>query len=321
MENIVHFWLIFPLKWAANPTNPQKNGRTVRYDAQVSVDGNQITNGTWSPGTGGAARGTWSAVRVLPPPPPPTTELPVFDDNFESGDTSKWPTAVLGGSFGHSLTVNNGAAMEGNFGLEVTYTSQGSGGIAYVEDDTPSGQPQYKGSFLLNPNNIDLAIPSRIAIFQAFSPTPASCSPSVSSKCDLAFYPAFALYMVRLFPPSGLGYGIQGWVWGNLGGPSAVTGLTWGNAQPLSRNEANRICFDYRAGNPGALHIAVRAPQEPCPSAGNYDGERTTVNSEYQVNSVRMGGIAPYGFGMIGIENTMFFDQFESFITVQIPGS
>ena len=236
-------------------------------------------------------------------------------DGFESGDTSEWPKVVPGGGSGHSLIVNNEAAMEGNFGLEVTYASQGSGGVAYVEDDTPGGQSVYRGSFLLNPNDIDLTIPSRIIIFQALSPTPTSCRPDVSSACNLTSYPAFALYMVRLFPPLGLGYGVQGWVWGNLGGAAAVTELTWGNAQPLTRNEANRICFDYKTGNPGALRIAVRGLQESCPSVGNYDGERTIVNSEYQVDSVRMGGIAPYGFGTIGPDDTMFFDSFESFIT------
>lgn len=53
------------------------------------------------------------------------------------------------------LAVNNLAAMEGEYGLEVICDGVNLGG-AYVQDDSPNGESTYRAKFLFNPAQIEI---------------------------------------------------------------------------------------------------------------------------------------------------------------------
>ena len=55
----------------------------------------------------------------------------------------------------NTLDVNAGAALAGNFGLEILI--DGSSDNAYVEDLTPDGEVVYRAEFKSNPNSISMA--------------------------------------------------------------------------------------------------------------------------------------------------------------------
>ena len=227
--------------------------------------------------------------------------------------------AVMGSAgsvLAHSIEVVDNAMspapLNGAFSLEVSYddTTQ----LAFVQDDSPNGEMVYRGSFLINPDEIDLQNPSRILLFEAFGPTTAAnpCQPN----CPV-YWPVISIYLVKVFPavPGGQ-YGVQGWLWGNLGGPRAIMGGVGGsNLHLIARDTASRICFEYEAGGPGTMRIAVVDGTSACLSV--YDAERTTFNGQTQIELIRLGGPGPYHTGdFSGGSTTIYLDDFQSFRTL-----
>ncbi len=79
----------------------------------------------------------------------------VFNDDFESGDTSAWSASLpknLGGS--NFLQVNGTAALNNNFGLEIVLS--GGTNIATVQDNSPNDLTHYRARFLFDPNSITM---------------------------------------------------------------------------------------------------------------------------------------------------------------------
>lgn len=220
-----------------------------------------------------------------------------------------------GSVLAHSLAVVGNATppapLAGSNSLQITYddTTQ----LAFVQDDTPNGETVYRGSFLINPDEIDLQNPSRILLFEAFGPTTAAntCQPS----CP-AFWPVISIYLAKVFPTVvGGQYGVQGWLWGNLGGPAAITGgIGGGNIHLITRDDSSRVCFEYETGAPGTMRIAVVDGATACPST--YTAERTTFNGQTQIDFIRFGGPGQYNTGNFsGGSSTIYLDDFQSFRT------
>ncbi len=74
----------------------------------------------------------------------------IFSDNFESGDTTVWNSTVFGGVI--SLSVNNAAAINGAFGMNVTIGSPGAFSQVFVQSDSPLTETNYHASFLIDTN-------------------------------------------------------------------------------------------------------------------------------------------------------------------------
>jgi len=79
------------------------------------------------------------------------TPLPLFADDFESGDLSAWSSNQTDGG---DLGVSSAAALGGGYGLQATLDDNHT---IYVVDDTPSGETAYRARFYFDPNSITMA--------------------------------------------------------------------------------------------------------------------------------------------------------------------
>ena len=68
-----------------------------------------------------------------------------------------------------SLAVNGGAALEGSFGLEITF--DGDAQRAYVEDDSPTAETHYNAKFRFDPNSIVMGENKRFKILSTRADT------------------------------------------------------------------------------------------------------------------------------------------------------
>jgi hypothetical protein len=74
----------------------------------------------------------------------------IFEDNFESGDTSRWSSSVTDGT---DLDVTAGAALAGTaHGMRTLVNDTHS---LYVQDDTPNAESRYRARFYFDPNGFD----------------------------------------------------------------------------------------------------------------------------------------------------------------------
>jgi hypothetical protein len=150
------------------------NGRVKDYEFYTSEDG--VTWGTpvaagsfandaatkevtWSARAGRYVRfrslsevngGPWTSaaeLSVLGVAAPPLDVI--FQDGFESGNTSAWASVVGGGD----VSVTAAAALVGTRGLAFSIASWSLGG-KYVRDTTPVAEPRYRARFYFDPNNI-----------------------------------------------------------------------------------------------------------------------------------------------------------------------
>ncbi len=87
--------------------------------------------------------------------------VPLFEDGFESGDTSAWSGVNNGNG---NLTVDTPCAMEGTYGMCVVSTNNKR---KQVIDSVPNDETRYYASFLLDHNDVTISGASnRIRIFQ-----------------------------------------------------------------------------------------------------------------------------------------------------------
>src|SRR5262245_11987979 len=65
-----------------------------------------------------------------------------------------------------TLAVNTGSALEGSFGLQISF--DGAGGAAYVQDNSPVNETEYWAVFRINDTNINLDPGDSFQVFRAF---------------------------------------------------------------------------------------------------------------------------------------------------------
>jgi hypothetical protein len=114
------------------------------YD--VFVDGTcfRSSAGKYFPGI--SVPGSWRFTTASPTEPPAL----IFEDDFETGDLSRWSTTVRSGG---DLAVSASAAMAGTaLGLRIMV---GAVAPVYVEDESPSNEDRYLARFYLHPNGFD----------------------------------------------------------------------------------------------------------------------------------------------------------------------
>jgi hypothetical protein len=74
----------------------------------------------------------------------------IFEDNFESGDTSRWSSSVTDGT---DLDVTAAAGLAGTaHGMRTLVNDTNS---LYVQDDTPDAESRYRARFYFDPNGFD----------------------------------------------------------------------------------------------------------------------------------------------------------------------
>jgi hypothetical protein len=93
----------------------------------------------------------------------------VFNDGFESGDTSAWETSATGGT---DLSVTASAALDESRGLQAVVNDTSA---LFVEDDRPADENVYRARFRFDPNGFDPGEAQghfRTRIFIAFEEAP-----------------------------------------------------------------------------------------------------------------------------------------------------
>ena len=220
----------------------------------------------------------------------------------------------MGAANADTLAVNATAAMGGtgtacgggNCGLEVIHDNSSA---AYVQDNSPSSETVYRGSFMFDPNNISDGVSGnwRQEILKITGTNP---NPNTGVCTGTAFADAAKAFAV--FTQGGVNYRIQGWIFGNQCGARGLNNIA------ISASGAIKICYEWANGSSdtGYLALAVVGTTDACPSSGGGAWtSRTTSNNLTFVEQTRMGVSATNNFG-VGENGSMYFDEFESFRTV-----
>lgn len=196
-------------------------------------------------------------------------------------------TTALGGT----LTVADGGLGGTACRLDVRLTSAIGASNALVRDNSPSDEPRYRGSFILNADGLTgQNLGQAVRVFSATTAAPAN------GVADLVRFNIF----------------------GNISGTSRTLAVVTADADgpgfvssasvPLAAGE-NRIEFDWQKGNPGTLRVWVNSNDEGTPTA------TITVNSAAWggVDSAFLGlaNSAP-GFRSAQLNRDVQFDEFDS---------
>ena len=84
----------------------------------------------------------------------------LFNDNFESGDLNAWSSSL------GSVSASDSADYWDNYGLAVSIQDTND---IYVQDDTPSSEPEYNARFYLNPNGLTIASGDTLSVFRGYT--------------------------------------------------------------------------------------------------------------------------------------------------------
>lgn len=81
-----------------------------------------------------------------------------------------------------SISVVGAAALQGSFGMRVTY---GGGGAAYVQDNSPNAEAVYYALFRIRPDGITMNNSQGHQLMQAFVNDDASGTPAIAFRVNL----------------------------------------------------------------------------------------------------------------------------------------
>jgi hypothetical protein len=212
--------------------------------------------------------------------------------------------ALSSAAFADTLSVTNGAAMDGTFGLNVAHDNTS---VAYVQDDTSNAETILRGSFQYNPNNISPGNGNwRQTIFSVHGPKPPT------PGCA-AFGANVAVLRVFLFVTNGgLDYNVQIYGRGNQCG-EAPTGRIL-----IPANAGVLVCFEYQTGAAlsGFLRLATAPVNGTCPGSGSPSWSQVNMsNNLTSADFVRLGTPQTNSFGR-GENGNMFYDKFQLFRTL-----
>ena len=219
---------------------------------------------------------------------------------------------AAGPAMADSLSVNGTAAMGGtSFGLEVMHDNSS---VAYVQDDTPTGETIYRFSFMYNPTTLGSSgngTPWAMTIFGAMGTNP---RPASATSCPQAAHiPVFPARIFARYGGPGLTIpGVRMTVMTNFCGVLGSPVIYW------SENVPKKVCGFIQAGAPLYAGVAVVDPAAACPPDGDPAYSlvpQTGNNNEHAVEFARLGNLAlnPYG----AAENGSFYvDEFESYRTL-----
>lgn len=217
---------------------------------------------------------------------------------------------TAGPTMADTLSVNNPAAIEGSFGLEVLHDNTSA---AYVQDDTPNSETVYRFSFLYNPQTVGSSgngTPFAFTLFTALANNARPSNPA--NPCPLnANFPVFPVRVFARFGGPGLTIpGVRLTMMNNFCGILGTPPVYW------VENQARKVCGFVETGAPGRAGLAVVPANDPCPPDGDPAyGVVSANNNELPVVAARLGNVAtnPYGAAESG---SYYLDSFESYSTL-----
>jgi hypothetical protein len=109
---------------------------------------------------------TLSPTPTATPLPSPTPTVPpaadlIFEDGFETGNTSAWTASANPAG----PSVSGGAALVGSTGLQINLTSNAD---TYLRDDRPNGEARYRVRFYFDPNTLPMAELDSFPLFYGY---------------------------------------------------------------------------------------------------------------------------------------------------------
>lgn len=186
-----------------------------------------------------------------------------------------------------SLAVNTGSALEGSFGLQVSF--DGAGGNAYVQDNSPNNETEYWAVFRINDTNINLDPGDSFQVMRAFID-------------DAATGTAFRVTLVPASPTNQRLF-VLPWLDGQVAHPvGSETFVTTAAAPPNN----NKFVFEWNAGT-GAGNGQLKTYR---------DGILRKTISNVDNDTIRVGMIRMGGFGntiSVPAGSVLRLDGFESY--------
>lgn len=204
----------------------------------------------------------------------------------------------------NTLQVTAGAAIEGNFGLELQF--DGSANTFFVLDESPNGETTYRASFWLQDN-------------LSFTNCGAFCSTQFMPFASMRLPDGKTIIrfvvgrMVADDPTYGERHLYRFSVKNDFEGFLYVGGFIL--TGPFTRKH---VTIEWQAGDPGVANGVARLYTSNDGGTPNLQGELFYQNSNWVIDRTLVGGLA--GLGDQGSDaqtaGTIYFDSFESFRTL-----
>ena len=210
-------------------------------------------------------------------------------------------------AFASTIEVLAGAALEGNFGMRLNHDTTS---VAYVEDQTPAGEPIYRAEFLFRPtafntNNTNV----RQTIFRTISTNPGPGQFGCSQAAFVTHADIFIYWIVNGQLPFATAF-----QFGRGCNPAAVGSLVRLDNQAggvdTNGDGAVRFCFQWEEGASGLVRFGVTDDVNACTAATFQEINRDTAGMT--VETARLGNAQVNGFGA-GETATLDYDSFASF--------
>jgi hypothetical protein len=207
----------------------------------------------------------------------------IFADGFESGGFSAWSSHSASG-----LAVLPAAALEGQYGLQVTASPRGT--AAVVRDASPSGENAYHARFRFDPNGFGARVGR------------AAARPAARTILFSGQGPAGPLFEVVLEPKRDKLF---------LVGRAAVDDGSVSQTERAAVTDAAHV-IDIgwrRATGPGANNglVVVQIDGRPAGSLANLDNDAGGGVDSVELGLTGVGSRPPFG-----AHRTVFLDAFES---------
>lgn len=199
----------------------------------------------------------------------------IFEDNFETGNLSRWTSCTADGG---DLSVTTAAKYAGNYGMQAVIDDNV---LINCTSDHPDAETRYQASFRFQPNSIPMTSGDTHVIFGGYSGT--------------------STMVLRVqFRKSSGNYQVQA---GLLKDGSGWTSTSW---QTISGNAYHLIELDWKAAtgagaNNGSLLFKVDGAQLPELAGVDNDTRR--------IDRARLGVVNAIDTGTRG---TYYFDEFVS---------
>lgn len=199
-----------------------------------------------------------------------------------------------------SIAVNGGAALQGSFGMQVSF--DGAGGNAYVQDNSPNSESEYWVSVRLNDNSLSFNPAAATKSFQfmrAFTDDAASAT----------------VFRINVIDASTPGGNLRVFVLPTLDGGAfhplgTETFITTSAVPPAN----NKFVFEWKA----ATGVGANNGRMVTYRDGILRKQITNLdNDTIRVGMVRMGGFG----NTVSVANgtSLFLDDFISTRTAQTP--
>ncbi len=210
----------------------------------------------------------------------------------------------------NTLTVNGAAAVDGNFGLQVTMQA-GTTNRAYVRDNTPNGEKTYRAQFWVDRSggifmdNAGGTLSTRFVSFRAADENHAGGGTTVTVMRGI-----FGRLAVDN-PP-----GVARYTW-RLGCRQDDGSFRYIGGSVIAGDGKKWITMEFKAASaPGANDGICRLYQGNTKYTANPVGERTNLENDlHDIDFVQMGAVSGFTDNPQDdlTNGPLYFDSFESY--------